>query len=417
MVAEIDRAINAGWPAEFTPESAAALLNAFEKAISARIKTCDTQAISIPAHAAFFELSKDTVEREAAASWWRENPKQAGKRKYVYDRHPGLERLHRLKAALAQGETDLSSFIKKAVVQDEGPPAPAPTNEREAMRQVVFAQPSMHGDFPSNLVRWVQQNRHDRNLVFLAFPPKCGGTFLRDALGQLVGASLRRPVHAYGGRDAVPYLPTLTSLFLGKDGPENIIMHAHMPGHYANLQTLNLFGVKPVVMTRNIPDMLRSYSDMFETEGREPDGAYNVSLLCGAHADETVLSLDLDQRRDFLVYHLAPWYIQFYASWVRAERENLCPVHWVDYHTLREQPAKIIQSVGAYYGRTFSDESIANALAETNKRRETLRFNKGVAGRGQDFFEPHHHDHFRKLAAGYPGIDFEALGLLNLRQV
>ena len=73
--------------------------------------------------------------------------------------------------------------------------------------------------------------------------------------------------------------------------------HAHMVAYPSNIELLNLFGVKPVVMVRNVADMLRSFDDMVETEGRDGDGNYNPSLLCGVYSDDSLLRMSPTERR------------------------------------------------------------------------------------------------------------------------
>ena len=60
---------------------------------------------------------------------------------------------------------------------------------------------------------------------------------------------------------------------------------------------------------------------MVKREANDAAGGYNWSLLCGVPTDPSFVELDDDARCDFLVYHQGPWFIQFYASWLRAERE------------------------------------------------------------------------------------------------
>ena len=295
--------------------------------------------------------------------------------------------------------------------------------------QFLFAQPNIHGEFPPEIVEQIRRLRQNRLYVFLVFPPKCGGTFIRDVVGRISGAGPDpvRPGHALGGRDVSPYLPLLTAQMLSPTGPEAFMTHAHMVGHYSNIQLLSLFGIKPVVMKRSIPDMLCSFADMVETEGLDSSGSYNWSLLCGVHTDSSFVQLDVDARVDFLVYHQAPWYIQFYASWLRADRNKLLPVHWTTYDAFRADPVPTIAGVLDFYGLSDRAAAIPGVIAQTQAGKNGLRFNKGESGRGMALLKPRHIRHLHLLAAGYPDIDFVSEGLLppvlsevlpqNLRQL
>ena len=233
-------------------------------------------------------------------------------------------------------------------------------------------------------------------------------------VGRLSGAGpiAFRPGHAFGGRDVTPYLPALLAQRLSPTGPKAILTHAHMIAHYSNIQLLKLLKIKPVVMKRSIPDMLCSYFDMLETEGRDDNGNYNWSILCGVHTDPTFLHFDADQRIDFLVYHQAQWYIQFYASWRRADRNKLVPVHWATYDAFRTDPIRTIIGILDFYGLADRAAAAPEAVDQAQANRSSLRFNKGVSGRGMTLLEPHHIQHLHRLARGYPDIDFVAEGLL-----
>jgi hypothetical protein len=198
----------------------------------------------------------------------------------------------------------------------------------QAGLQLLFLLPNIHGAYPPEVVAQVRRLTQKRRYVFLAFPPKCGGTFIRDVVGRVSGAGPNpfRPGHAMGGRDVTPYLPQLAAQMLSPTGPEAFMTHAHMIAHFSNIQLLNLFGIRPVVMKRNIPDMLCSFADMVRSEAQDASGGYNWSLLCGVPTDPSFTALDDDARADFLVYHQAPWFIQFYASWLRAERDAAHPL-------------------------------------------------------------------------------------------
>jgi hypothetical protein len=287
----------------------------------------------------------------------------------------------------------------------------------QAGLQLLFQLPNIHGAYPPEVVAQVRRLTQKRRYILLAFPPKCGGTFIRDVVGRVSGAGPNpfRAGIAMGGRDVIPYLPQLAAQMLSPTGPDAFMTHAHMTGHYSNIQVLNLFGIKPVVMKRNIPDMLCSFADMVKTEASDAAGGYNWSLLCGVPTDPSFAALDEEARRDFLVYHQAPWFIQFYGSWLRAERKRMIPIHWTSYDSFRTNAVDTITRVLAFYGFGDRKAEVRNAVARAQANKNVLRFNRGVSGRGAAYLKPHHLDHLHRLAAGYPDIDFVAEGLLPAR--
>jgi hypothetical protein len=405
---ELDRQICASWPNELTAQTALTLLDVHGQLIADTLETLGDGKIQTAAHAAFHDFSHSPAHREAARRWFVEHKQEAKKARFVFDRFDGLSRLKRLKEILSE--------LKTVPPQDPTPAAePADDSSMtlpQAGLEFLFVQPDIDGEYQPALVEQVRRQCQDRLFVFFAFPPKCGGTFIRDIVGRVTGAALCRPGHALGGRDATPYLPMFAMHMLSPTGPRAFMTHAHMIAHHSNIQLLNLFGIKTVVMKRSIPDMLCSYADMLETEGRYPDGSYNWSILCGVHTDPSFLRLDADERLDFFVYHQAPWYIQFYASWLRADRNKSLPVHWTVYDSFRADPVRTITGILDFYGRSAKADSVPEAVAQAQASRKTLRFNKGVSGRGIALLKPHHMQHLHRLARGYPDIDFVAEGLL-----
>jgi hypothetical protein len=158
--------------------------------------------------------------------------------------------------------------------------------------------------------------------------------------------------------------------------------------------------------------MLCSFADMVKSEATDAAGGYNWSLLCGVPTDPSFVALDDEARADFLVYHQAPWFIQFYASWLRAERDRLIPIHWTSYDSFRTDPVGTVMGVLAFYGLSDRKAAVRDAIAQAQANKAVLRFNRGVSGRGGAYLKPHHLDHLHRLAGGYPDIDFVAEGLL-----
>jgi len=85
------------------------------------------------------------------------------------------------------------------------------------------------------------------------------------------------------------------------------------------------FWNQPVVMKRSIPDMLCSYADMLETEGRYPDGSYNWSILCGVHTDQAFFA-SMPMSAWTFSSTINPLVHPIYASWLRADRNKSLPV-------------------------------------------------------------------------------------------
>src|SRR5258706_3178306 len=173
---ELDRQICASWPNEFTPHTALKLLDAHGQLIADTLETLGDGKIQTAAHAAFHDFSHSLVHREAARRWFVEHKHEAKKARFVFDRFDGLARLKRLKEALSGHET---------VPAQAAAPAAEPADDSsltlpQAALEFLFVQPDIDGEYQPAVVEQIRRQRQARCYVFFAFPPKCGGTFIRE---------------------------------------------------------------------------------------------------------------------------------------------------------------------------------------------------------------------------------------------
>ena len=131
--------------------------------------------------------------------------------------------------------------------------------------QTVFALPKSDGEMEEPFHRYLRSVGARRAILLLAFAPKAAGTYFRHAAMHAVKGRIVRFCHAQGGRDGTPYLPTILGCCLD-DTSSGIVSHMHMQALSANRHLMSAFGLKPVIMLRNLPDMLASFMDMLELD-------------------------------------------------------------------------------------------------------------------------------------------------------
>lgn len=273
-------------------------------------------------------------------------------------------------------------------------------NHDEALRreidEAIYVQPNTDGSFPPAQQQLFQALGTRRRAVVMAFPPKAAGTFLRTAVIKAVDGQLVRIVHAQAGRDATPYLPTLVRYFEGGITDKTLVTHVHMLALHANLQLMSVFGIKPIIMIRNIPDMLASYWDMLEAD----DQALRDGLNC--HIPPHFRSMSQNAKADFIIDVLAPWYVNFYAGWLAYAGHASGTVLVTDFRDLKEKPADVVEAVLKHVGLARDRQTCEAAVADAWKKRDTLRFNKGKAGRGSAYFRAPHLNRIARVMSNYP---------------
>src|ERR1700733_125666 len=263
--------------------------------------------------------------------------------------------------------------------------------------QAIFAQPSPEGAFEGDYLAYLRSVGARRSVLFLAFAPKVAGTFFRQVAMQVVHGDLFRTSHAQGGRDGVPYLPNLLACYLDKDLPE-IVVHIHMQAFAANRHFLSAFGIRPVIMLRNIPDTLASFWDMLET-----DPVARAQCLNCVVPDDFV-GLSRAQKADFMIDIIAPWYASYFASWksfADQAPEQVCALR---YRNFCQDPATSIHMAIAHARFAVSRSACTAALERVWPDRNQFRYNKGAEGRGKSYFSAGQRAEIARKLSHYPQL-------------
>jgi hypothetical protein len=243
----------------------------------------------------------------------------------------------------------------------------------------AFDVPRSDGAFEGATLSYLRQLGARRPFVMLAFAPKAAGTFFREAAIEAIGGHLFRAVHAQGGRDATLYLPSFITAFLDKDHTRPVA-HVHMQALISNRHFIDAFDLKPVIMIRNIPDMLASYWDMLEKDVV----ARHDGLNCRIPSD--FLDMSHAEKADFMVDIMGPWYASYFASWKTYAEAAPGRVLVLRYADFCADPATALHATLTHSGHQVSRDRCEAALDKVWRNKEQFRFNKGVVGRGREYF-------------------------------
>ena len=190
-----------------------------------------------------------------------------------------------------------------------------------------------------------------------------------------------RSVHAQGGRDAQPYLPTFISYHRGGICAGPFITHVHMQALPANLAFIEALNIRPVIMICSIPDMLASYWDMLEQD----EAARLDGLNCIIPSDFPGWSTP--RKGDFLVDILGPWYASYFASWFAYARLEAARVLVLRYGDFVADPCAVLRSILEHSRLTATDAQCRAAIDFVWSARSEWRFNRGETGRGRSYFD------------------------------
>ena len=264
--------------------------------------------------------------------------------------------------------------------------------------QAIFAQPAPDGAFEGDVLTYFRSLGARRSILFLAFAPKVAGTFFRQVAMHAIQGDLYRTSHAQGGRDGMPYLPNLLACYLDKD-LRQVIVHMHMQAFIANRHLLSAFGIRPVIMLRNIPDLLASFLDMLESDPVARAQCLNCVV------PDNFLELSHAQKSDFVVDIIAPWYASYFASWKSFADETPEQVCVLRYGDFCRDPAKAVHRALAHAGFGVSRNSCAEAVERVWPDRNKFRYNKGTGGRGKGYFSASQLAEISRKLSHYPQLE------------
>ncbi|HEX2639456.1 MAG TPA: sulfotransferase domain-containing protein [Pyrinomonadaceae bacterium] len=250
--------------------------------------------------------------------------------------------------------------------------------------------PAVLSDFTDQLPA-KELGRH----LFIACVPKTASTFLKNVLVGLTGYRDVFMVYAAGQSEHEIYLPTLR-----ETARLNTVTQQHCRASDANVQLMQAFRIRPIVLVRDIYDCVMSLLDFYD------GGAYFNTYF---RAD--FRSLDRETKIDLLIDNVVPWYLQFVSSWDLVEKQKRLDLMWLTYEELIGDKPAAVEKVLEFYGLGARQRDVEQKLGEIESEQRSIRFNKGVAGRGRSGLNDRQKAQVRRLIAYYPSTDFGRIGL------
>ena len=175
------------------------------------------------------------------------------------------------------------------------------------------------------------------------------------------------------------------------------ISTTHTRATKVNLERMRAYGIRPVVLVRNIFDVAVSMRDHIHRES-----IWNPTFS----PDPAFLDMTPERQLDAVIDLAIPWNLFFVAEWQRSGIEALN----LRYEELIDNPVDTMQRILDFYAIEKPRMDPASAWAEAANSGVT-RKNVGRPGRGSDQFSDAQVRRVRDLAAHFPDTDFSAIGL------
>ncbi|MCB9446952.1 MAG: sulfotransferase domain-containing protein [Flavobacteriales bacterium] len=231
--------------------------------------------------------------------------------------------------------------------------------------------------------------------VLVACLPKSGSTWL----SKMLAAQLN---YGYGTLRSSPgqveqdfYEPELIDHY-----GSGYVIHQHLKAASHNLELVEKYKVRPLVLTRNIYDIIISFHDHLHRE------SYQYWFMI--FPDQNYFQLDKEAQLDMVIDFLTPWVVNFVVTWER--NKNTDKQLWLTYESLVADPEKVYREIHDFLGSGIPDHKLHESLA-TSSGRDDMRFNRGVVGRGQHDLSEAQMERIRTFTRYFPNIDFSSIGL------
>jgi len=225
--------------------------------------------------------------------------------------------------------------------------------------------------------------------LLVACQPKSGSTYLTKILANLPGFEEVNLVPEYGRREQ-----ELEENLLIEYQPRNYVAQHHVRYSEVTESLVRRFGLKPIVLVRDVFDVVMSLRDHLVNT--------NLSIPM-AYVPDEFLGWPDNIKHEFIVDMVVPWYFSFYASWYTQENK-----YFVTYSDLVSDTQKTIGGIVGTYGIPCTAEEIVSAI--TKAKVLNTRKNKAVEGRGAQL-ERHLKEQIINMTSYYKAIDFSLMGL------
>lgn len=257
-----------------------------------------------------------------------------------------------------------------------------------------------HGLIPENKLNLIQRPK-DKPLIVVAAVPKSGSTFLTNTLIKVTGLRNFRLCAAYSTNEHDLYLPALCLI-----SPYGCVSQLHMKGTFHNAALMRQFGIKPIILVRQLYDVIIS----LKHDLRQKEEMYGYGTGLNGYSflwqDSSLKKLDDEQLIDAIIDLAVPWYVNFFVSWHRLCEQGAVEPIWVHYEEMIAEKEKTINAI-----LSFLDFQKSLAVDKNILSIKYHKYRKGVTGDGIFELTEKQKTRVKQHFRYYPDIDFNRYGI------
>jgi hypothetical protein len=235
--------------------------------------------------------------------------------------------------------------------------------------------------------------------LYIAAMPKSASSFLLNALSAVTGYPIQDLSRGNERQEQdLDYLRLVDAY-----GKSKISRH-HTRASRPNLKLMHRFGIRPVIVVRNMLDVVPSTLDHLHNEGFE----HFPFLYCNERFPE----LDRSAQIDCVIEMGVPWFFSFYVSWYDACAKGKIDALWMTFEEMIADWPAALRKVLRFYGHERTDAQIGAALTHTRGLAyEKIRVNEGRVGRGKAALSASQSRKILDMTRFYPWVDFSRVGI------
>lgn len=232
--------------------------------------------------------------------------------------------------------------------------------------------------------------------IFLACFPKSGSTYMARLLEAATHRTGLKAAYQMGHDEQNIYAPALERCLRKLS-----VVQQHTQGGDNNVALLARHRMQPIILTRNLPDIVLSLFDHIQLHKHTRNPM--------AFAPAEFLDWSQEAQLRWIVWAYMPWYFSFYSSW-KTNGPKVGAI-WVEFSDMIARPIEIVKEVLDKM-HLPCDSAALEQIADPRQGGKFTRINKGVEGRGTDL-PSDLLKHLRDLADAWElaDVDRKVLGL------
>lgn len=239
-----------------------------------------------------------------------------------------------------------------------------------------------------------KKNNKQKTFFYISAFPKSGSSFISLVLKDLLRIDLVDLINSHYGEQDL-YEPKLIKYLQKK----TITKH-HTLASKPNIDLFIKYDIKPIILTRNLPDTIVSLRDHLS----------RTLIWPHFHVPNNFNSMSIAKQYDFLIDFATPWYIHFFSSWKNVEKQNVLEIKFIQYENFHNDKVSAIKEILEFWKFNFSEKEIIKSINYVEGLSEKQnRVNKAIMNRGKKLLTEQQLEKLRVFTKYYEDIDFSPI--------